>query len=135
MRNLICIVCPTGCSLDVNETGVTDNPNETHINVTGNRCVRGIAYALEEIRAPKRIVTATIQLNHHAEGDSKTEVERSIRRIPVKTTSPCLREKIPALLDDIYKLNVSLPVKAGDVVIADWNGEGIDVIATRTIGE
>jgi len=132
MRNLTCIVCPIGCSLDIdNET--QGNSLDDNINVTGNRCPRGAAYALEEIRAPKRVVTATIQLNYDAEGDSKSEVERSVRRIPVKTTSPCLREKIPALLDDIYKLKVYLPVKAGDVVIADWNGEGINVIATRTI--
>jgi len=57
----------------------------------------------------------------------------SVRRIPVKTSSPCLRDKIPALLQDIYKTKVSLPVKVGDIIIADWNGEGIDVVATRTI--
>jgi CxxC motif-containing protein len=35
---------------------------------------------------------------------------------------------------NIYKLKVSLPVKAGDVLLADRNGEGIDVVATRTLG-
>jgi CxxC motif-containing protein len=116
MRNLTCIVCPIGCSLDVDESS-------ENLSVTGNRCPRGAAYALEEIRAPKRTVTATCQI-----GEEST----SIRRIPVKTAVPCLREKIPSLLKDIYKLKVNVPVKAGDVLIADWNGEGIDVVATRT---
>jgi CxxC motif-containing protein len=53
----------------------------------------------------------------------------------VKTSSPCLKEKIPALLADIYKTKVKLPVKAGDAVIANWNGEGIDIVATRTLAK
>jgi CxxC motif-containing protein len=121
MRNLTCIVCPIGCSLDVDEESGTEN-----LSVTGNRCPRGAAYALEEIRAPKRTVTATCQIT----GD-----EFSVRRIPVKTASPCPREKIPSLLKDIDKLKVNVPIKAGDVLIADWNGEGINVVATRTLGE
>jgi CxxC motif-containing protein len=116
MRNLTCIVCPIGCSLDVDEAS-------ENLSVTGNRCPRGAAYALEEIRAPKRTVTATCQI---------AEESASIRRIPVKTASPCPREKITSLLKDIYKLEINVPVKAGDVLIKDWNGDGIDVVATRT---
>ena len=122
MRNLTCIVCPIGCSLDLEQNSET-------VNVTGNRCARGITYAQEEIRAPKRVVTATA-----AAGRPANEAQSgALRRIPVRTSSPCLREKIPALLQDIYKVEITLPVKAGDVVIPDWNGEGIDVIATRTV--
>jgi len=119
MRNLTCIVCPVGCSLDIDDSGGSDNLIEANINVTGNKCARGVVYAAEEIRAPKRVVTAT--------------VSSLVMRIPVKTSIPCLREKIPALLRDIYKIKLTLPVKAGDVVIKNWNGEGIDLIATRTV--
>jgi len=122
MRKLTCIVCPIGCSLEVEEDA---SAPEDNLSVTGNRCPRGAVYAREEIRAPKRIVTATCKI----EGDA----EHSVRRVPVKTVSPCPREKISALLDDIYKLKITLPVKAGDILIADWKGEGIDVAATRTI--
>ena len=118
MKELTCIVCPVGCSLNVQESG-------GNLSVTGNKCQRGVVYAREEIRAPKRIVTATCRID----GDAGF-----VRRVPVKTVLPCLREKIPALLHDIYKTKVSLPVKAGDVIIADWMGEGIDIIATRTFG-
>jgi CxxC motif-containing protein len=119
MRSLTCIVCPIGCSLDVEE----NSSEPGNLSVTGNRCPRGADYAREEIRAPKRVVTATCRI----EGEAG-----SVRRVPVKTSSPCPRERIPALLDDIYKTTVSLPVKAGDVLIAGWKGEGIDVVATRT---
>ena len=118
MRNLTCIVCPIGCSLTVNED------SGGNLSVTGNRCLRGELYAKEEIRAPKRTVTATCQIDKEA---------GIVKRIPVKTASPCPREKIPALLDDIYKLKVALPVKTGDILINDWKGEGINVVATRTI--
>ena len=120
MRNLTCIICPIGCSLDVEEDSASDNISEANINVTGNKCARGVVYAIEEISAPKRVVTATIS--------------STVIRIPVKTSVPCLREKIPALLRDIYKIKITLPVKAGDVVIENWNSEGLDVIATRTVG-
>ena len=120
MRNLTCIVCPIGCSLDVEEGSSTDN-----LSVTGNRCPRGAVYAREEIRAPKRIVTATCSVEREVKGAAK--------RVPVKTVSPCPREKIPALLHDIYKTRVTLPVKAGDIVIAGWKGGKIDVVATRTV--
>ncbi|MDR1837175.1 MAG: DUF1667 domain-containing protein [Treponema sp.] len=120
MRSLTCIVCPIGCSLNVEE----DSKKPDSLSVTGNRCPCGEVYAREEIRAPKRVVTATCRIEGEAD---------SVRRVPVKTASPCPREKIPALLDDIYKASVSLPVKAGDVVIAGWNGGEINVVATRTI--
>ena len=141
MRNLTCIVCPVGCSLDVE-----DNTNE--LSVTGYKCPRGEKYAQEEIRSPKRVVTATVSLTTNQTNENTLELNGSIRRLPVKTSSPCPREMIPALLDAIYKVKVSLPVKAGDVIIAGWKpvlssdvitdpfwqGKGIDVVATRSVG-
>ena len=127
MRNLTCIVCPIGCSLDVEEDPVASE----NLSVTGNRCPRGEVYAREEIRAPKRVVTATCSLEGEV-GSANTN-SNSVRRVPVKTSAPCPREKIPALLRDIYKIKVSLPIKAGDVVLAGWNGGEIDVVATRSL--
>ncbi|MCL2215144.1 MAG: DUF1667 domain-containing protein [Treponema sp.] len=120
MRNLTCIICPIGCSLEIQESG------SGNLTVTGSRCPRGEVYAQEEIRSPKRIVTATAAVQEE-------QAALSVRRVPVKTSSACPKEKINALLCDIYKKKVSLPVKAGDVIISDWNGSGIDVIAARTI--
>ena len=115
MSELICIVCPVGCSLAVDEA----------LSVTGNRCPRGAVYAREEITDPKRTVTATCATDGGGAG--------SHMRIPVKTSAPCPKEKIPLLLKDIYNIRVSLPVKIGDAVIENWHGSGIDIIATRNI--
>jgi len=131
MRELTCIVCPIGCSLSVEEESAGA------LTVTGNRCPRGAAYAQEEIRAPKRVVTATCGIAFPAdETCGEVRPARSLtasRRVPVKTSAPCPREKINELLSDIYSLRPKLPVKTGDKLIADWKGSGIDVLAARTL--
>ena len=118
MKELTCIVCPIGCSLNIEE-------NDAELSVTGNKCQRGVVYAQEEIRAPKRTVTATCTIDGETGG--------FVRRVPVKTSLPCPKEKISALLNDIYKAKVTLPVKVGDVVIANWKNEGIDIVSTRAL--
>jgi CxxC motif-containing protein len=100
------------------------------LRVSGNRCPRGAVYAREEIRAPKRVVTATCGIVREAGADSLT----GLRRVPVKSSVPCPREKIPELLADIYGSRVTLPVKAGDAVISNWRGTGISVLAVRQTG-
>jgi CxxC motif-containing protein len=118
-----------GCSLLVEEGAVGGAGDFPALTVTGNRCPRGAAYAQEEIRAPKRVVTATCAIANETSGRGLY----APRRVPVKTLLPCPREKIPALLADIYRTKVTLPVKAGDTLIAGWNGEGINVVAARTV--
>jgi len=135
MQRLTCIVCPIGCALEVKDS----------LSVTGNKCLRGETYALEEIRSPKRVVTATCRIENNKSSTLINSVPpcnepfgsmgvNLIPRLPVKTSSPCPKEKIPYLLQDIYKIKVSLPVKLGDVIIENWNGKGINIVATRSIG-
>jgi CxxC motif-containing protein len=115
MKTLTCIVCPTGCTLTVGEG---DDPR-----VSGNRCPRGAVYAREEIRSPRRVVTATCPV----------EGGPGPRRAPVKSSCPCPRERIPALLADIYRTRITPPAKAGDTLIAGWQGTGIDVVLTGSV--
>ena len=56
-KEMICIVCPVGCHLQVAVDG-------EDVKVSGNRCPRGEEYAREEILAPKRVVTATCRLKN-----------------------------------------------------------------------
>ena len=145
MRELTCIVCPIGCSLLVEEglEGLEDRsvPGNgfSALKIKGNRCPRGAAYAQEEILAPKRTVTATCGINFHVESDNEVYNEvcpHSItapRRIPVKSSIPCPKEKIRDLLEDIYRLKPGLPVKAGEKLIENWQGLGIGIVAVRTL--
>jgi CxxC motif-containing protein len=110
-----------GCRLTV------DKESGGALTVTGNRCPRGAAYAQEEIRSPKRTVTATCAIADNSGGNAK------IRRLPVKSAVPCPKAKIPALLKTIYQTSVTLPVQSGSKIISNWNNEGIDIIAVRTL--
>ena len=130
MRNLTCIVCPMGCSLTVEE-GEPGADGLPVLTITGNRCPRGAVYAQEEIRSPKRVVTATCAI---ADGPALSAGFAGPRRVPVKTSGPCPREKIDALLKEIYQTKIKLPVRAGDKILPNWDGLGIDVVAVRSLG-
>lgn len=55
MRELVCIVCPKGCRLRVDE--------ENDFAVTGNSCPRGAQYGREECTNPTRVVTSTVAVS------------------------------------------------------------------------
>jgi CxxC motif-containing protein len=135
MRPLTCIVCPIGCSLSVEE-GVSGADGFPELTISGNRCPRGAVYAREEIRAPKRVVTATcVVLNDDTASGEKRGARASAapRRLPVKTHVPCPRERISELLADVYQTRVHPPLKVGDVLIANWRDSGINVVAARSL--
>lgn len=122
-EELICITCPMGCHLSI------DRESGGNLAVTGNRCPRGVKYAFEELLAPKRMVSATASVagggSRHGLGD--------IARLPVRSTAAYPKQEVPELLAAIYALDVELPVARGDVLIHDFKGSGVDVIATRTL--
>jgi CxxC motif-containing protein len=98
--------------------------DENDIAIKGNKCAKGESYAQEEILAPKRVVTATVRAATGAD-----------RRLPVKTSLPLLKGRIPALLSALYKMEVKPPIKCGDVLIDNIEGTGVDLVATRTLKE
>jgi CxxC motif-containing protein len=120
-QELTCITCPMGCRL------VVERGADGELAVSGNRCPRGAAYAREELLAPKRTVTATVRA--WAPGRAA-----GARRVPCRTSVPFPKERVGELLEAIYGLEASLPVKRGQVLIPDALGLGIDVVATRTMG-
>ena len=56
MTNLICIVCPKGCHLAVDE----DNNYE----VTGFGCARGVDYGKKELTNPTRVIHGEDRRGH-----------------------------------------------------------------------
>lgn len=114
MRELICIGCPQGCHLTVDE--------DNDFKVTGNSCERGAEYGRNEVMAPKRVLTSTVKLMGGAIG-----------RCPVKTKDAIPKEKIFEAEKLVHGVSLNAPVKIGQVVIADIAGTGIDLIATKDI--
>ena len=112
MKELICITCPRGCHLQVDD----------NLNVTGNMCPRGATYAKAELTHPVRMVTSTVAV------DSQIEA-----RLPVKTKDPIPKELIFPVMEEIENVVVKAPIKIGDVVIKDVLGCGVDIVATKDI--
>lgn len=112
MKELICITCPRGCHLSVDD----------NLNVTGNMCPRGAMYAKAELTHPVRMVTSTVVVK------AKSEC-----RLPVKTKEPIPKELIFKVMEEIDKVQVNAPIEIGDVVIKNVLGTGVDIVATKDI--
>ena len=54
MKELVCIVCPRGCRMQLAE-------EDGRLTVTGNGCKRGAAFAESEWRDPRRTVCTTVR--------------------------------------------------------------------------
>ena len=120
MKEMICIVCPRGCHLQV-----SSSPDYV---VTGNACPRGVVYGREEMVDPKRVVTTSCPLVV-----DKTLSSLSMpHRIPVRTTSGIPKAMVQELVAELSKKEIALPVKEGQVIIEDWRGTTVSVIATRS---
>ena len=73
MTSIICITCPKGCRLSVDE--------ENGYKVTGNGCPRGEIYGKNELQHPVRVITSTVRIEGAA-----------VPRLPVKTDKPLPKE-------------------------------------------
>ncbi|SFB28917.1 DUF1667 domain-containing protein [Clostridium frigidicarnis] len=112
-KELICIVCPNGCRLKV------DIDNKT---VSGNKCIRGEAYGINEVTNPVRAITSTVKIN----GETS-------KMVPVKTDKPIPKNLNFKCMEEINKVQVSLPVKAGQIIIKNILGTQSNIVATKTI--
>lgn len=112
MKEMICIVCPKGCRLRVNDA----------LEVTGNTCPRGAEYAVTELTAPTRVLTTTVSLRGgiHA-------------RLPVKTSLPIPKEKLMDAMTVIGQLEVTAPVPLGTVVLENLLDTGADLLACKNV--
>ena len=113
MANIICTLCPMGCHLAV---------DEQNFAVTGNQCNRGIDFGRSELQNPVRVVTSTVKINGAVH-----------RRLPVKTAAAIPKHLIHdamRLLDDV---ELTAPVKIGQVVIKDIYGTGVPFVASRSM--
>ncbi|HOF65004.1 MAG: DUF1667 domain-containing protein [Erysipelotrichaceae bacterium] len=113
-KTLICIVCPRGCHLEVDE----------NFNVTGNFCKRGIAYAKEELTTPTRTLTSTVIIRGGV-----------IPRLSVKTSAPIPKEKIFEVMEEIRLVKLEAPINVGDIIIKNVANTNVDIVATQTINK
>jgi len=113
-RDLICIICPRGCSLTAEISG-------EQVSVTGHTCPKGEDYAIRECLHPVRTVTATVRVNN-----------RPNTMASVKTQDPVPKEKMMEVMALLRQTQIQAPVAIGDVIAE--NVFGTNIIATKAIG-
>ena len=111
----LCIGCPLGCRLEVDEdeTGAA-------VEVRGFSCKRGKEYAVQEHTDPRRIVTTTVAI----EGGI-------LPRLPVRSAGTVPKAMVAEVCVLLRGMQVSAPIRRGDVVLADVLGTGVDIVAAR----
>ena len=116
MTELICIVCPKGCHLKVDE--------ENGFSVSGHTCQKGETYGKKELTNPTRVVTSTVCINGAIQS-----------RLPVKTNRDIPKGEITNAMKLLNSITMQGPVKIGDVVISNLLGLDVDFVATKTINQ
>ncbi len=116
MKNeLICIVCPMGCRLKI--AGSPGN-----LEIIGNKCKRGIAYAEDELTNPTRMICSTVRI---AEGIHKV--------VPVKTDKAIPEKYKFEVMKLINQVEVTSPVEMGDIVLENVYDTSVNVVITRNM--
>ena len=113
IKKMICIECPSGCVLDV-------DMDSKPIGVTGGKCPKGIKYAMSEIENPERVLTSSVL----AEG-------LALKMVPVRTDRAIPKKDILRAMEEIKKIRLRNSIAAGDIVMKDLLGLGVNLIATR----
>ena len=114
MKEIICIVCPKGCHLAVDE--------DNCCAVSGNACPRGAEYGKIELTNPTRVVCSTVRV-----------AGACLRRCPVKTDRPIPKGLIFQAMAALDGVELNAPVRVGQIVIRNVCGTGADFVATRSL--
>ena len=117
-KKIICIICPQGCNITVKgdaEKGEIES-------IEGFTCKRGKAYAENEFIHPLRILTSSV----------KTEGSNA-PLVPVRTRTAIPKELLFAGMEEIRKITVKGKVSCGDVIVENFLGTGVDLIASGDV--
>jgi CxxC motif-containing protein len=117
-RELICITCPMGCRLSIEE----DPSHPKGFVVTGLTCKRGEEYAIKEVTEPTRMLTSTVCIRG-----------ARLPRLPVRTSGAIPKERMGDCMAMINDLTVQSPVSMGQVLVKDLFGTGVNLIASRSL--
>lgn len=112
MKELVCIVCPNGCKLTIDDDG----------NVFNANCPRGVRFATEEMTCPKRTVCSTV-----------ATVFPDFPVLPVRTSEEIPKENILELMGMISSICVDRRLQRGEVLISGLFGTSANLISTASM--
>lgn len=115
-KELICIGCPLGCSLEVT---IED---ENNIKVSGNTCKKGEIYGVKECTNPTRIVTTTVKVIGGTE-----------EMLPVKTENDIPKGMILEIIKLLKNISVPAPINVGDIIVENVLNTGVNIVAAKSV--
>ena len=113
MKELICICCPRGCHLKV---------DEKTLEVSGNSCPRGKDYGIAEVTNPVRVITSTVKIKG-----------AELKRLPVKTSKPISKKLMFDVMKVLEDIVVTSPIKRGTIIVNNILGTDVNIIACRDL--
>jgi CxxC motif-containing protein len=116
VAHITCIICPNGCQITVVER--PGSPPQ----IEGSTCKRGMEYAGQEHREPKRMLITTMRV------DGGT-----LAVIPVRSNKELPKQRIFEAVEHVSHIALRAPIKMGAVVVPNLLNLGVDVIASRDI--
>ena len=116
-KEMYCISCPNGCLLTVelDEQG-------NFKSVSGELCPKGVTYAENEIANPQRMLTSIVSVS----GSDQP-------MLPVISNKVLPKGLVEDAIKSLRKVHVEAPVEAGNVIVQDILGTGVDMIAASSI--
>ena len=115
-KQFTCIVCPNGCEIEA------EVENGQVISVTGHTCPRGEQYVRQELTAPRRTIASSVLVKG---GELPVTSVRLTKAVP--------RDMIFPVMDEIRKVVLTAPVKAGTIVLHNVCGLDSDVMVTKNV--
>lgn len=110
--DMVCIVCPNGCRLQVDKT-------DGGVTVQGARCKRGENFAISELTCPMRSVTSSV----------RTTVD-GYPVVSVRTDGEIPKDKMFEFIRELSRFTLDKRVPIGTVLIEKVCGTDINVITT-----
>ncbi len=106
---ITCTVCPNGCQVR------WDEKTDTY---SGNRCKRGVNYAIQERTDPRRTVTTTVR----TKDDSL---------LPVRTAEPVRRANVKDVVTSLRTVSAKADAQVGEEICKlNLDGQEVSIIAT-----
>ncbi len=115
-KKLVCVNCPKGCNITV----TLDNGKV--VDIQGYTCEKGKNYAAQETVRPMRVLTSTVKVEN-----------ASLRVLPVITDAEIPLDLCDQAMEEIRKLDVKAPIKVNDVIVKDFLGTGVNLVASRSM--
>ena len=116
LREFTCIVCPNGCDI------TADMESGEIRSVTGAACERGEAYVRQELTDPRRTIASSVAVRGG-----------TLPLISVRLDAPVPKNRIFDVMEEIRKIQLTAPVRIGDIAIADVLGLGCNVVVTKNM--